>query len=186
MTQPITALFDTREDARRAIHALRDHGVKEDQISVLAGGDASLDAEGKAASTPPGKDQGLSTTTPGDAGKGAAEGAAVGAGLGLAAALASLLIPGFGLVTAGGALATALGGAAATAAGGALAGGVTGYLADLGVPDEAARDYAEGIRRGGVFVSIAPTDDATTPEVRQILAKYHGREAGAYDGAPTV
>ena len=133
-----------------------------------------------------GKDQGLSTTTAGDAGKGAAEGAAIGAGLGIAAAIASLMIPGFGLVVAGGALATALTGAAATAAGGAVAGGVVGYLTDMGVPDQAAHHYSEGVRAGGVFVSVNATTAATPEEIHQILMKYNGQETNTYAGIDPV
>lgn len=77
---------------------------------------------------------GISTTTPEDAGSGAVKGAGIGLGLGAVAAIASLLVPGIGLVTGAGALATALGGAALTAGAGAIAGGVTGYLKDQGVP----------------------------------------------------
>jgi len=186
MAQMTAALFDTREDARRAVHALRDHGVSEDNISVLAvaddGSGKTSDMDASERVVAPGKDEGISVSTPGDAGMGAAEGAAIGAGLGLAAALASIFIPGFGLVTAGGALATALGGAAAATAGGAVTGGVAGYLADLGVPDHAAHHYTEGIKQGGVLVSVHDTDEATPDEIQQIFTKYNGHSGGSYTG----
>jgi len=189
MAQVAAAIFDRRDDAQKAVHALRDHGVDKDSISVLAMAD---DGSGKMSNMeegervpPPGKDDGISTTTPGDAAKGAAEGAAWGAGLGLAAALASVFIPGFGLVAAGGALATALSGAAIATAGGAITGGVTGYLMDLGVPDPVAHDYSETIKKGGVLVSVHDTDDASYAEIAQIFTKYNGRNAGNYDGTTT-
>jgi len=163
--------------------------VDKDSISVLAMAD---DGSGKMSNMEegervpaPGKDDGISVTTPGDAAKGAAEGAAWGAGLGLAAALASVFIPGFGLVTAGGALATALSGAAIATAGGAVTGGVTGDLMDLGVPDQAAHDYSEAVKQGGILVSVHDTDDASYSEIAQIFTKYNGRNAGNYDGTMT-
>ncbi|MBW3623645.1 MAG: hypothetical protein KY468_09595 [Armatimonadetes bacterium] len=193
MAMMTTAIFDRREDAQRAVHALRDHGVDEEKISVLAVADdgsgkiSDLDHEERVPA--PGKDEGISTTTPQDAAKGAAEGAAIGAGLGLVAALSSLFIPGFGLLTGGGALATALWGAAGATAGGAVAGGVTGFLADMGVPAQTARDYEEAIKKGGVLVAVHQTDEATTGEIQQIFVKYHGHSAGGYadiveSGAP--
>lgn len=184
MAQMATAVFGNREEARRAIHALRDHGVDEDCISVLAVADdgsgrvTDLDRGDK--TDAPGKDDGISTTTPEDAGKGAAEGAAIGAGLGIAAALISLFIPGIGLVTGGGALATALGGAAGATAAGAVAGGVTGFLSDMGMPADAARDYEAALKRGGILVSVHDADDADQGEIRQILQKYGGGQSGVY------
>jgi len=186
MAQIAAAIFDRRDDAQKAVHALRDHGVDKDSISVLAMSDdgsgnlSNMEKGGRV--PPPGKDDGISVTTPGDAAKGAAEGAAWGAGLGLAAALASVFIPGFGLVTAGGALATALSGAAIATAGGAVTGGVTGYLMDLGVPDQVAHDYSEAVKQGGILVSVHDTDDASYSEIAQIFTKYNGRNAGNYDG----
>jgi len=187
MAQIAAAIFDRRDDAQKAIHALRDHGVDKDSISVLALAD---DGSGKISNMDegervpaPGKDEGISVTTSGDAAKGAAEGAAWGAGLGIAAALASVFVPGFGLVTAGGALATALGGAAIATAGGAVTGGVTGYLVDLGVPDQVAHEYSEAVKQGGILVSVHDTDDASYSEIAQIITKYNSRNAGNYDGA---
>jgi len=180
------ALFNSREDARKAVHALRDHGIDEDSISVLAVAD---DGSGKISDMDradrvdaPGKDDGISTTTPEDAGKGAAEGAVLGAGLGLAAALASIFIPGFGVVAAGGALATALSGAAVATAGGMVVGGVTGYLADMGVPSHAAEEYTQGIKQGGVLVSVHDAEDVNSEDIHQIFMKYNGRNAGTYAG----
>lgn len=185
MAQMNAAIFDRREDAQRAVHALRDHGVAEEEISVMALAD---DGSGKVSDMDhgervpaPGKDEGISTTTPEDAAKGAAEGAAIGAGLGLLAGLSSIFIPGFGLITAGGALAWALGGAAAATAGGAVAGGVTGYLADMGVPSERAQEYEDAIKQGGILVSVHDTDEATHDEIEQIFSKYNGRHSGAYN-----
>jgi len=185
MAQISAAIFDHREDAHRAVHALRDHGVDEDCISLLALAD---DGSGKTSDLDhgqrvpaPGKDEGISTTTPGDAAKGAAEGAAIGAGVGILAALSSVFVPGFGLITAGGALATALWGAVGATVGGTLAGGVTGFLADMGVPTETAQTYHDALKKGGVLVTVHDTD-ATPDEIQMIFHKYNGRSAGSYAG----
>jgi len=181
MSQMTSAMFDHREDARRGIHALRDHGISEERISVVAmaddGSGKASDLDASERTTAPGKGDGISVTTPEDAGKGAAEGAAIGGGLGILAALSSIFVPGFGLVTAGGALAAAIGAAVATAVGGAVVGGITGYLVDMGVPEHAAQGYEAALKSGGILVTVFPNDDATTGEVEQILAKYGGHSA---------
>jgi hypothetical protein len=81
-------------------------------------------------------------------------GGAVGGTLGaIAAAIAavgtSLIIPGLGLVVAG-SLAAGLAGAGA----GAATGGAIGGLIGLGFPDEKAKEYEGGIKRGGVLLSV--------------------------------
>ncbi len=181
-----TALFDNREDAERAVAALRDHGIAEDCISVLAlsadGSGTTTDLDEKDNATAPGKDEGLTTTTAADAGKGAEEGVFIGAGLGLAAAVASIFLPGFGLIVGGGALATALSGALGMTVGGALAGGVMGFLVDQGMPEHAAKAYAEGLKRGGIIVSVHDTNDATPDEIHTLFEKYGGQERGTHPG----
>jgi len=125
--------------------------------------------------------QGLSTTTPGDAAAGAAKGAGIGLGVGVLAALASLVIPGFGLVVGGGALATALAGAAGATAAGAVAGGVHGYLKDQGVPDQVAMDYDYAVNTGGAVLAVTvPSGNVDEATCREILAKYSANNVNTY------
>jgi hypothetical protein len=101
----------------------------------------------------------------------AEEGAAVGAtsGLvvgGIVGALAGIglgFVPFLGFMVAG-PLAGALTGAAA----GTLTGGLLGALIGLGIPEEHAHAYAEGVRRGGVLVS-ARVDDSLVDRARDIM-----------------
>ena len=101
----------------------------------------------------------------------AGTGAAIGGGLGLLAGLAALAIPGFGPVIAIGPIATALAGAGI----GAAAGGLIGGLTEAGVPEHHAEYYAEGVRRGGVLVTVRTTD-ALADRAADILD-----DAGAMD-----
>lgn len=235
MAETLFVSFASKEDAERATGALMDHGLKSEDISLVAGGSEDQDADygakgglhtgdtaydayggvgqrrvetgsdrqpatvggivGGATSyrdtTPEDAEyavernrdeddedlsakSGLSTTTPEDAGAGALAGAGIGAGIGALAALGSLFIPGVGLVVGGGALATALAGAAGTAAAGAVAGGATGYLMDLGVDADTAREYDETVRSGGAILSInLPSGDLDAAHAREILTKYN-------------
>jgi len=116
--------------------------------------------------------EGLTTTTPQDAAAGAAVGSGVGLVAGLLAAAAALMIPGVGLVLGGGALAAAIGAAAATTAAGAAVGGVTGYLRDMGMPEQAAASVHDRLTEGDYLVTIA-VDPVRYDQIKQILLKYN-------------
>ena len=122
---------------------------------------------------------GITTTTAGDAALGAERGTVAGLGLGTLAAMASLFIPGFGLVTGGSALVTALIGVAGSTVGGALAGGVAGYLSDQGVPERVALDSEEALKNGSAILSInCPTGNLGEFDVMEIISKYHAESFG--------
>jgi hypothetical protein len=195
MAQTLYASFADASLAEKAAGALLDHGVPNQAISIVSRelttvGDTNTTlidhSTGEGDKSEKAAKQGLSTTTAGDAAVGAEKGAGIGLGVGIAAALAALLIPGFGLVVGGGALATALAGAAGATAAGAVAGGVHGYLKDQGVPDEAAMNYNHAYETGGAVLSVdLLSGDIDPVAVESILAKYQGVNVNAY-GAPTV
>lgn len=93
--------------------------------------------------------------------------------LGVFAGLASLIIPGYGIVIGSGALATAVGAAVGTTAAGAVAGGATGYLKDMGVNEEHAREYEQIIGKDGAVVSVGvPSKGVSEVQATEILNKY--------------
>src|SRR5947207_11774476 len=100
----------------------------------------------------------------GAAATGAGVGAVVGGLGGLLLGLGALAIPGIGPIIAAGPLVAALGGAAA----GAAVGGLIGALTKMGVPEEEAHIYAEGVRRGGTLVTVT-ADDANTDTIVSVL-----------------
>jgi hypothetical protein len=203
MDNTIYASFDDIDMAEKAAGALLDHGMRNEDISLIANDryldrhtavtDAAVDSDyntvvvdrnavdydrddglGQAKA-------GLTTTTAADAGSGAAKGAGVGLGVGVLAGLASLAVPGFGLVLGGGALATALAGAAAATAAGAVAGGVTGYLKDQGMPEHAAQTYHESFERGGAVLAVSvPSNDVDGVTAQQVLDKYGATNVNAF------
>src|SRR3982751_6408840 len=89
--------------------------------------------------------------------------------IGLVAGAAALTIPGIGPFIAAGPIAAALAGAGI----GAAAGGAIGALVHLGVPEEEAHYYAEGVRRGGTLITVnASTDEMAT--CAAMVMKNHG------------
>jgi hypothetical protein len=89
--------------------------------------------------------------------------------------LGALTIPGIGPVLAAGPLAAALGGVAGAGAGavaGGAAGGIIGGLTDMGVSDEQAGHFAEGVRRGGTLITVR-TDGDTTNRAKDVMNRHH-------------
>jgi hypothetical protein len=121
---------------------------------------------------------GVSTTTAGDAAKGAVGGAGIGVGLGILLGIAAVMVPGVGLVAGAGALVAGL--AAATGVAGGIAGGVYGYLADLGIPPASARLLSDHLQAGGVVLHIEVSGRATEDEIMGILSKYGATSAQGF------
>lgn len=125
--------------------------------------------------------QGISVTTPEDAGEGAVKGTGWGLAAGIAASLAALAVPGVGLVLGGGALASALGLTALGAGAGAVAGGVTGYLKDQGVPADAADRYHGAVQSGGAVLSLnVPSGKVDQATAESVLSKYGAADVNTY------
>jgi uncharacterized membrane protein len=149
MAKTVIGLFDRMDDARQVVQALIDDGFERDDISLVSRQEGEYVTE-----------RGEERTS------GAAVGAALGGVEGLLVGLGALAIPGIGPVIAAGPLATALAGAGL----GAAAGGLIGALTDLGVPEEEAHYYAEGVRRGGVLVAV-DTDDQRADRAAEIMER---------------
>ncbi|HYF22046.1 MAG TPA: hypothetical protein VD929_01480 [Caulobacteraceae bacterium] len=174
MKQTVTRLFDSHDEAERAIQSLERAGVPHEDIS-LVGGDHHRHQESRSFAGKDGDGDGENDAAEG-AGKGAATGGLLGGGAGLLAGLGMLAIPGLGPVVAAGWLASTAAGAAAGALAGGAAGGLLGALKDSGHSDEDAQVYAEGVRRGGTLVSVR-VDEGRRMEVEQLLNQSSGVDA---------
>jgi hypothetical protein len=166
--------------AEEAIRDLKDAGFTDDEIGVI-----SRDRKGRATQpsgsstqpSGPSAQQSGSSARQADAapdeeevGKiledtagGMAEGASIGAitgGVigGLVGLVGSLLVPGLGPVVVGGVLASTLLGMGL----GAATGGLIGALVGMGVPEDEARYFDAGFRKGGTLVTVNAGD--RTPE----------------------
>jgi len=185
MQETLYASFVDYRNAEKASGALLDRGVRPEDLSVVA----TTGAYDQSARDPDRVERhvkaGVTTTTGHDAAKGAAKGAGIGAAVGAAALVASLFIPGLGLVTGAGALATALGALVGTTAAGAAVGALTGYLKDQGVPHDVATKYEDAVKRGGAIIAIAlPSGDVSRPMAEEILLKYDASDLNSYARQP--
>ena len=159
-----SAVFDTQGEAQQAVAALRDAGVSDSALSIVAQHD------------------GRTTTTGGDGEvtddghrnllRGILGGGALGAGLGVAA----LAIPGVGPLAAIGAIAAAA--VPEAVAIGAVAGAAVGTLNETltkhGVSDEDAAYYSDRIKSGGVFLSVDTGEAGITADQANDILHRHG------------
>jgi stress response protein YsnF len=152
MAKTVVGFFDTYAQAQRAVEDLVRNGFARDDINIITNKERYSEA---------GHDDAT----------GAAVGATTGAVLGGAAGLVAAMIPGVGPVLAAGPLIAALVGAGA----GAVAGGIIGALVDAGVPEEDAKLYEEGIRRGGTLLMVKAENNMAS-RAAQIM-----NQAGAID-----
>ena len=158
-SRTVTGLFDSYDDAARAIRDLEAAGIDEHDLALVinnADERYTLAEEGNG-------------RRGSGAGTGASIGTVLGGGAGLLAGLGMLAIPGVGPVVAAGWLVATAAGAAA----GAAAGGLLGSLTGAGVSKEHAQLYAEGVRRGGTLVTVRVDDGALVSTVGAILRRNH-------------
>lgn len=140
----VVGIFHNMDDARTAYDKLITDGFTREEVGVVANRTGTEDLVRDRTASESGGDIGGEVAT--DAGIGAALGGVGGLLLGFA----GLAIPGVGPVLAAGPILAALGGAGL----GAAAGGLIGALTEHGVPEEDARYYAEGVRRGDILVTV--------------------------------
>lgn len=176
MTRTVVAIYDEFQTANQAVRELVDNGFPRDNISIIAN---NAQGEYSYASSKPSTAASTNETVADETGAGAGVGAGIGAAIGgiggLLIGLGALTIPGIGPVIAAGPLAVALStltGAGVGAVAGGVTGGLLGALIGLGIPEEEAEFYAEGVRRGGVLVTVQ-TEDGSTEQVMSILNRHH-------------
>jgi uncharacterized protein (TIGR02271 family) len=147
MAKTVVGLFDDRAAAQNAVRELMEERFTNDQISVI-----SKKPDGKGVQVEYVEEDGHQQVE--DMAKGAGTGAAIGGAAALLLSLTALSIPGIGPVLAAGPIAALIAGAGI----GATAGGLVSGLTRLGIEDDDARTYAEGLKRGGTLVTVESGD----------------------------
>jgi hypothetical protein len=161
-----SAIFDTHEEAQRAVADLRSSGVSDSDLSVIA--------HHKGTTTASSGDGEITDEHHRNVLRGILGGGALGAGLGVAA----LAIPGVGPLAAAGAIAaSALPEGIAIGAGiGALAGTLNEVLTKHGVSHEDATYYGDRLKNGGVVVTVSGSS-IDGERAREVLYRHGGHNA---------
>lgn len=174
MTETVYGVFNTIDNAERALSALKDHGAVGNEVSVVRRHDGAglPQVENEA-------DHSITVTGPADVVAGGLKGGAAGLALGVLAGAVALTIPGIGPILAAGPIAAAIGAALATTAAGATAGMVVGGLVDQGVPDEHARRYEAAVERGDILVAVR-SPHLSSADATLLLEKYGATETSRH------
>jgi len=158
----LTGMFKDRDSAEKAYQSTVARGYGKDDFNVMMSDDTRKkyfkDHETE-----------LGNKAMEGAGAGSVIGGTLGAIVGAIAAIGTtLLIPGLGIVVAG-PIAAALAGAGA----GGATGGIIGALVGAGIPEDRAKTYEEGIKKGGIVIGIKPRndEDAETIEREWIVSE---------------
>lgn len=159
----LTASFEDPQSAEKAYKALESRGYTKDEVNVAMSDKTRDQYFTKGEPTALGKAmEGVGT--------GSAIGGTLGAVIGAVAAIGTnLLIPGLGLVIAG-----PIAGALAGAGAGGLAGGLAGALIGWGLPEEYAKSYEEGIKKGQIVIGVHPKNEADASFIDQIWRTNNG------------
>lgn len=158
----VVGVFPDRQQAQRAVRALRDAGFREDQIGLASSGHETEVATADVADT----DDSY-------AGEGAMTGLAAGAGVGALWGLGILsgILPVIGPAIVGGTLGVLLSSAAA----GAATAGLAGLLAGMGVPKDEAEYYETEMHAGRSIVTVNAGDRRA--EAYSIIQRFGGYDA---------
>ena len=162
-----SAVFDSEDEAQRAVAELRSAGASDASLSVIA--------QNKGTTTARSGDGEITDEHHRNVLRGILGGGALGAGLGIAA----LAIPGVGPLAAAGAIAASAAPEAMAigAAVGAAAGTFNEVLTKHGVSEEDAGYYGEHIKNGGVLVTVTPGAGLDSERAREILYSNGGHSA---------
>jgi len=157
--------------AQTAVATLRQHGLGDDEIGVLANSETRVD------DLPEADVEDDSDVIPAFA-----RGIAAGGATGLVAGLAALAFPPIGVVAGGAAL------VATTTLGGASFGAFTAALVGTSVENSQLREYEEAIERGEVLVIADVEDEARMQEIRHALGQADSslRFEGTKDAPPPI
>ena len=158
--QTITKVFDTYDQAEKAVKALEAAGIHSSEISIVA-----KDSNGE---------RPINNDNISEVGTVAGIGAAIGGAAGLLTGLGLMAIPGVGPVVAAGWLVSTAVGAVA----GGATGGIVGSLVSSGLDEEHAEVYSEALRRGGTLLSVR-SKDSQVDQIHMILDEHRPRDAAA-------
>ena len=137
MVKTVIGVFDSYDQAEKAVAELRQSGYDTNEISIVAKGEQGQNGGDEEGDTTLGMDTVAGCTTTGGV-LGGLAGLAMGAG--------ALAIPGFGPIIAAGPIAGLLSGAAT--------GGVAGGLIDWGIPEEQGKHYEDEVKKGKILAAV--------------------------------
>ncbi|WHH57211.1 general stress protein [Petroclostridium sp. X23] len=145
MPKTIVGIFDSHDLAEKAARQVKDEGLRTDDISIVAKDGNQQDGATTGTFTNDNRSVNDNVSD------GTVTGGVLGGLAGLLLGMGTMVIPGLGVIAAAGPIAGLLSGA--------LTGGIVGGLVDLGIPEEAGREYEREVRRGKILWSMRTEED---------------------------
>ncbi|MFW6238690.1 MAG: general stress protein [Halanaerobiales bacterium] len=136
----VIGVFDNQSQAEKAVNKIREAGITEDKISIVAKRD---NIEGADEQQNQGND---ATLTDQNLSGGTTTGGVLGGLAGILGGAGALAIPGVGPILAAGPIAAGLTGA--------VAGGIAGGLIDMGIPEERGQHYEQQVKQGKILATV--------------------------------
>ncbi|WP_051663920.1 hypothetical protein [Dyadobacter crusticola] len=164
----VSAVFLTRADADKAYKSLLKRGYSEDEISVLMS-DETLNkhlSDSSDHSEPESKPANEEE-------KGKVIGGATGAFTGFLMSLSLIAVPGLGISIAGPVVAGITG---------AITGRTLGGIIGARIPSTHSETYEEGVKEGGIIISVDPKNMAERDSIIQDFKQQNGRDILTNDG----
>lgn len=155
----VIGVFNNRNQAEKAIDEIKNAGISEEEISIVAKEEVVNGANGNENEENSYLNQDLTT--------GASTGGALGGLAGILAGAGALAIPGVGPVLAAGPIAAGLTGVAT--------GGLAGSLVDLGIPQERGDYYENEVRKGSILATVE-SDQDKVEEVASFMRRNGARD----------
>ncbi|MEP7383058.1 MAG: general stress protein [Gemmatimonadota bacterium] len=151
----LVGIYQSRQEASNAVDMLREHGFRNEDISVLLPDNVGT------------KDfaHEKNTKAPEGAAAGAATGAVLGGAFGWLLGIGALFIPGVGPFVAAGPIVAAVSGVGV----GSVVGGLSGALIGMGIPEFEAKRYEGLIKGGKILLSVHTDDSEWASRARDIL-----------------
>jgi hypothetical protein len=143
MAKTVIGVFDSREQAEKAVSEMRNTGFDINEISIVAKGGRGGGNNGNG-------DEGGDVLGMGTVADGTTTGGVLGGLAGLALGAGALAVPGLGPIIAAGPIAGLLSGAAT--------GGIAGGLIDWGIPEERGRYYEGEVKKGKMLAAVRAHD----------------------------
>ena len=168
-------LFYSRDEAEKALRALKDDGFDMNRVNVIA---KDADKVTESAGVDVAYDEGNNAAE--GAGAGATSGAVLGGIGGLLLGLGTLAIPGVGPIIVAGEAASTIASTLAGAGIGAAAGGIIGGLVGMGIPEDKAKIYSDRVGSGSYLVMVNGTDNDIS-RAERILHDSGIEEYGVYN-----
>lgn len=145
MKNHVIGIYENEQQVVEVVERLKEQGYTIDEISVIAKNTKKL----------PEITQEVKPSTKDGAIAGALTGGTIGIA-GVIAGISAVVVPGLGALLAAGPIISTIGGAVVGARTGA--GGLKHALMEIGLPDDEAERYSEGVQEGKILVFLHPSE----------------------------